>query len=168
MNILENKFRQHGFSLVEVMVAAVVFSLGLGGLAMMMLTSVHGTIEARNQTMAAMQASSLAELILLNPSATGHYINPPLADVVDCAAVEGCSGVEWAAGNLADWQDQLQRSLAGATGMVCRDATPGDGQAADPACDGSGRTAVKVFWAETHHRDENDGGLRRAVLPVPQ
>jgi type IV pilus assembly protein PilV len=132
----------------------------------MMLTSVHGSVEAQDQTIATMQAASLAELILMNPAATGHYINPPAETSEDCFAPEGCSSTAWAAGNLARWQSELQHSLAHATGMVCLDATPNDGNAAEPACDGVGPTVVKVFWLESRHLDDEDGGLRRAVLPV--
>jgi type IV pilus assembly protein PilV len=159
--------RQRGFSLVEVMVAAVVFSMGLGGLSLMLMTAVHGTIEARNQTEAAMHASSLAELILLNPASTGHYINPPPLTETACAEPPSCSGANWAARNLASWQEQLQQSLAGATGLVCLDSSPNDGNATAPACDGIGRAVVKVFWSEPQHRDAPDDGLRRVVLRLP-
>ena len=162
----EDFLKQRGFTLIEVLVAAAIFSLGLGGLSLMMLTSVHGTIEARNQTTAAMQAGSLAELILLNPASLGHYINPASEAGGDCLAAEGCSSAEWAAGNLARWQFELEQNLARASGMVCLASTPDDGHAAEPACDNSGSTVVKVFWLEPHHINDDDGGLRRAVLPV--
>jgi type IV pilus assembly protein PilV len=160
------KHIQHGFSLVEVMVSAVIFSLGLGGLSLMMLTSVHGTQKAQDQTVAAMQASSLAELILMNPAAIGHYINPVPASLEDCTAPTGCAGAAWAAGNLARWQFELEQNLPGAAALVCRDGTPDDGQAGEPACDGAGLAVVKVFWADTHHRDEARNGLQRVVVKV--
>lgn len=168
MNTPASSPRQHGFSLVEVLVAAVVFSLGLGGLSLMMLTSVHGSVEAQNQTTAAMQAAALAELILLNPAATGHYINPPAETSEDCSAPDPCSSAAWAAGNLARWQYELEQNLAHAAGIVCLDATPNDGHAAEPSCDGDGRAVVKVFWLEPRHLEDDDGGLRRAVLPVAE
>lgn len=168
MNTPASSPRQYGFSLVEVLVAAVVFALGLGGLSLMMLTSVHGSVEAQNQTTAAMQAAALAELILLNPAATGHYINPPAQTSENCFAPAACSSAAWAAGNLARWQYELEQSLAHASGMVCLDATPNDGHAAAPACDGDGRAVVKVFWVEPRHLDDDDGGLRRAVLAVAE
>lgn len=158
--------RHRGFSLVEVLVAATVFSLGLGGLSLMLLNSAQGSLSARNQTTAAMYAASLAELILLNPAARGHYINPPALSGADCFAPETCSGAAWAAGNLARWRYQLQRSLGAASGLVCLDATPEDGDSADPDCDGNGSAVVKIFWVEPRHFAADDGGARRAVLPV--
>jgi type IV pilus assembly protein PilV len=157
-----------GFSLIEVLVAAVIFSLGLGGLSLMLLNSAQGSLSARNQTTAAMHAASLAELILLNPASSGHYINPSTRPGGNCLAPEACSGAAWAAGNLARWQYQLQRSLADATGLVCLDATPEDGDAAEPDCDGNGLAVVKVFWVESRHFGDGDDGRRRAVLPIPE
>ena len=157
---------QRGFSLVEVMVSAVVFSLGLGGLSLMMLTSVHGTQKAQDQTVATLQASSLAELILMNPAATGHYINPVPASREDCTSPQGCSSAAWAAGNLARWQFELEQNLPGSAALVCRDGTPDDGQAGDPACDGAGSAVVKVFWADPHLTAETNDGAQRVVVQV--
>ena len=157
-----------GFSLVEVLVAAVIFSLGLGGLSLMMLTSVHGTLEARDETMAAVELSSLAELILLNPASMGHYTEPMADSGNPCANPGNCPGADWAAGNLAEWQWELEQNLARASGLVCRDSSPDDGAAASPACDGAGYAVVKVFWDDPHHYADADTGLRRAVLQLPQ
>jgi type IV pilus assembly protein PilV len=159
---------QCGFSLLEVLIAAVIFALGLGGLSLMLITSVHGTLEARNETMASAQMSSLAELILLNPGSTGHYIEPLPQTVGGCAAAETCPGAAWATGNFAQWQFELEQNLANAKGLVCRDSSPDDGGATDSACDGGGRAVVKVFWEDPHHVNEPDRGLRRAVLPLPE
>jgi len=166
MNITTINHRRYGFSLVEVLVAAAVFSLGLGGLSLMMLTSAHGSVEAQNKTAAAMQAASLAELILLNPAATDYYIHPDTKSGGDCFAAGACSASAWARNNLARWRHELQQNLANATGVVCFDATPQDGGAADPACDGEGGAVVKVFWVESRHLHDSGGGLRRVVLPV--
>jgi len=159
--------RDTGFSLVEVLVATVIFALGLGGLSLMLLTSTHGSVETQNQTMASMQAASLAELIMLNPAAEGHYISPAPVSGGNCLAPEACSDAAWAAANLMRWRYSLEQSLAGATGLVCRDATPEDGNAAHPACDGNDGPVVKIFWIEPEHVDEQDKGRRRTVLPVP-
>lgn len=161
-------FQQSGFSLIEVLVAAIIFSLGLGGLSLMLMTSVHGTLEARNQTMAVAQMSSLAELIRLNPATIGHNIEPLPEVDGQCAAPEICFDTAWAAGNFAQWQSELEQNLARAKGLVCRDASPNDGGVTDPACDGAGRAVVKVFWDDPHHADEPGSGLRRAVLPLPE
>jgi len=158
--------RETGFSLVEVLVAMAIFALGLGAISLMLLASAHGTVEAQNQTTAAMHAASLAQLILLNPAAKGHYLAPAPASGGNCLAPEVCSGTAWAAANFARWQHGLEQSLAHATGLVCLDATPEDGSASQPACDGVGPAVVKIFWPEPQNPGEHGSGQRRIVLPV--
>lgn len=159
-----------GFSLVEMLVATVIFSLGLGGLSLMMLTSVHGTLEARDETVAVAELSSLAELILMNPASVGHLVDASGS----CAAPDGCPEADWATGNLEQWQVELEQNLALATSLVCRDSSPEDGEAGNPACDGAGATVVKIFWTDPHHlaevESETDGrgSQRRAILELPE
>lgn len=136
-----------GFSLVEVLIASAIFSIGCAGLALMLMHAVHGSAEARNRSVATMEASSLAELILLNPTALGHYMDAAPASA-NCISGMPCDSADWAADNLERWQLELQQSLADATGLVCRDASPLDGTVDAPACDSSGSTVVKVFWSE--------------------
>jgi type IV pilus assembly protein PilV len=147
------RFFQSGFSLVELSVAMAVFSMGLGSLSMMLLVAIHGTAEARHQTVAAIQVSSLAEMIAMSSDAYGHYINPPE------------SGIH--AGNMALWQSQLGNELPGGGGLVCRDSTPDDGNADNPSCDGTGGVVIKVFWTEPRQREPEDDGLRRLVSRLP-
>jgi type IV pilus assembly protein PilV len=62
--------RQCGFSLVEVMVALVVTSIGLLGLAKMESLAVSSTAVAGSRSLAALQASSLAAAMHAN---TGYW-----------------------------------------------------------------------------------------------
>lgn len=158
--------RESGFSLIEVVIAAAIFSMGLGGLSLLLLTAVMGTAEASHQTIASTRASSLAEMIAMNSAASGHYINP-LPQAEPCRLGDECSGGQLASADLNYWQRNLARELPRGNGLVCRDSTPDDGHSADPACDGSGNLVVKVFWMETRHQDDEDGGLRRLVTRLP-
>ena len=157
---------ESGFSLIEVIVAAAIFSTGLGGLSLLLLTAVMGTAEAGHQTIASTRASSLAEMIAMNSAASGHYINPqPLAE--PCMVGDDCSSEPLASADINHWLGELARELPRGSGLVCRDSTPDDGHAAAPACDGKGNLIVKVFWMETRHQDDEDGGLRRLVSRLP-
>lgn len=157
---------QTGFSLVEVMVSLLIFTVGLAGLSLMLLTSVRGTRQAQNETIAATQASSLAELILMNPAALGHYINPEMEYAEHCIAPTQCDAAAWAAGNLAHWHMQLEQSLALSSGLVCRDSSPNDGSRDQPACDGVGPAVVKVFWSDHQGLKPSERHLQRAVSLV--
>jgi len=163
---LPNCRGQNGFSLVEVLVAAAVFSLGLAGLSLLLLNSVRGSAAATNRTTAAMHAASIAELILFSPAVKANFLNPPTQTGGNCLAPEVCSEAVWAASNLTRWRQRLEQSLPRGTGLVCLDSTPDDGDVADPACDGQGSAIVKVFWTERGPIAGGDSGRNRAVLPL--
>ncbi len=161
------KSGEAGFSLIEVIVAAAIFSTGLGGLSLLLLTAVMGTAEAGHQTIASTRASSLAEMIAMNSAASGHYINP-LPQAEPCMVGDSCSSEQMASADIGHWLGELARELPRGSGLVCRDSTPDDGHSADPACDGSGNLVVKVFWMEMRYQDDEDGGLRRLVTRLPR
>ncbi len=158
---------ESGFSLIEVLIAAAIFSTGLGGLSLLLLSAVMGTAEAGHQTFATNKASSLAEMISMNSVASSHYINP-LPGSGPCVIGEDCSGAQLAAADLDHWLGELAYQLPRGSGLVCRDSTPDDGHSANPACDGAGSLVIKVFWLETRFQDDEDGGLRRLVAHLPR
>ena len=98
--------RHSGFSLIEVTIAAAIFSMGLGGLSLLLLTAVMGTAEASHQTIAATRASSLAEMIAMNSAASGHYVNP-LPNAGPCLVGDACGNELLASVDLNHWQSRL-------------------------------------------------------------
>lgn len=161
------KSTESGFSLIEVTVAAAIFSMGLASLSLLLLTAVMGTAEAGHQTLASTKASSLAEMIALNADAVGHYVDPVPSYESGCMYGGPCTAEQLAAEEMGAWQRDLADELPRGNGLVCRDSTPEDGHAADAACDGAGGLVVKVFWLEPRHKDDEDGGLRRLVARLP-
>ena len=160
-------FAESGFSLIEVTVATAIFSMGLASLSLLLLTAVMGTAEAGHQTVASTKASSLAEMIALNSDAAVHYVNPVPSHDPGCIVGVTCTAEQLAADEMGVWRQALADELPRGNGLVCRDSTPEDGHAADAACDGAGGLVVKVFWLETRHQNDEDGGLRRLVARLP-
>ncbi|MFT6265316.1 MAG: type IV pilus assembly protein PilV [Oleiphilaceae bacterium] len=72
-NILANK--QHGFSMIELLVAMLIFSIGLLGLASLQVTGMRMTRDAELMGRASLYVSSMAEKIRASPSS--------LVDTVD-------------------------------------------------------------------------------------
>ena len=153
-----------GFSLVELSVATAIYSMGLGSLSLVMLLAVQGTSEARFETTAAVQLSSLAEMILMNSDATGHYALFSGSGVSACDLGHACSVEEMAAWQLETWRGRLASELPGGSGLVCRDRTPDDGDADDAGCDGEGNAVIKVFWRPAA---DTEGAPNRQVLRLP-
>jgi type IV pilus assembly protein PilV len=73
---LSIRVRSRGFSLVEVMVALVVVSIGLLGLAKMESVALSSTSVAGSRALAAIQAASMASAMHANPSYWGAGVAP--------------------------------------------------------------------------------------------
>jgi len=164
---LPPKQNQPGFSLIELSVATAIYSLGLGSLSLMLLLSVHGTSEARFETTASIQAASLAELILMNSDSAGHYVYPAESGAAACDSADFGSIEEMAAWQLQTWRERLAGELPGGQGLVCRDSTPDDGDAASSDCDDSGAHVIKVFWTLPGGNSDQGGRQGREVLRLP-
>ena len=161
------QIRQLGFSLIELTIASAIFSMGLAGVSLMLLTAIMGTAEAGHQTIAANSAGSLAEFIALNTDAAPHFINPGLPENSFCLSPAVCPATVMAASEVINWQRELAAELPNGSGLVCRDSTPDDGYGLNHACDGSGGLVVKVFWLEPYRADAGDDGRRRLVARIP-
>jgi type IV pilus assembly protein PilV len=100
-----------GFSLVEVMVALIVMSVGLLGIAKMQAVALSNTAVASTRSMAAIEASSLAASMHAN---RGYWSSPAVAVLTtlqgavappaapDCVAAS-CTPANLAAFDLQEW-----------------------------------------------------------------
>lgn len=155
-----------GFSLIEVLVASTVFSLGLAGLAALLLVNITGSAEARRESSAALAAASLAEQIRLNPVALNQYLNPPETISMVCMGGTTCSPGQQADYDFRLWQIELADAIKSARGLVCHDATPMDGVAGNGRCDGTGSLVIKIFWSGRGATAESKSQRKRFTLEI--
>ncbi len=167
-----------GFTLIEVLVAVLVLSIGLLGLAKLQTLGLHANHGADLRTRASLLAYDIADRMRSNRAAfvdaNGNYVDPPADDLTDniiCewngSAVTDCDPAEMARFDLKKWREALAAKpdgtgLPDGTGTVCLDATPDDGKddnnngRIDPeeyACDGAGSVyAVKIWWTELNEK----------------
>jgi type IV pilus assembly protein PilV len=160
------KSRSSGFSLIEVLVASIVFSLGLAGFASLLLSSIIDSAEARRAGIATMAAASLSEQIRLNPTALERYLNPPQYISRICAGNKICSTEHQADYDFRLWQIELADSIPNARGLVCHDGTPEDGAKGNSHCDGTGPLVIKIFWSGQRNNDRGVPVNRRVVLEI--
>jgi type IV pilus modification protein PilV len=118
------KYQQSGFSLLEVLIAAIVVSISLLGLIVLQGISKYSTVEARQRTMAMYIATDLQDRLRLNKTA---WLNQPLAannatystsvsgasrTIPDCAQTNGlmanCSQSDLINLDLYSFQEQLR------------------------------------------------------------
>lgn len=128
--------QQSGFSLLEVLVALLVISISLLGVAGMQAISISNTGESGFRSIAATQASSMSAEMATNweywqpkggpapPAVTVNGSTVTLAGtaqtVVTCtyANSTNCTPQQMAIYDLSQWGQQLQQILPGGTGAI--------------------------------------------------
>jgi type IV pilus assembly protein PilV len=149
---------QRGFTLIEVLVSALILSLGLVGVAGLQALSLKNNQSAYLRSQASALAYDLADRMRTNVNGAnaGFYAPAQAAAHSGCKTTSGCSPQQIAQNDLADWNAALAQNLPMGTGFVCIDSTPHDGAGVGaPACDGVGtRYSIKVWWD-----DDRDGAI---------
>ncbi len=150
--------RVAGFTLIEVMVAVVVLSISLLGVAGLQATSQKYSRSAYLNTQATVLAHDMLERMRANPQGLllqNVYDNPAIIEHTNCFTLSGCSVAEIAENDMYEWAGDASQTLPGGKVAVCIDSTPDDGEPDDIACDGTGNQfSIKIWWldinAETH------------------
>lgn len=153
-----NKRSQGGFTLIEVLVSALILAIGLVGVAGLQAMSLKNNQSAYMRSQATALAYDLADRMRSNVDAAnaGSYAPGAAAVRATCTTSTGCSAQQLAQNDVSEWQSALAGNLPLGTGFVCIDSTPNDGSGVgDAQCDGAGtQFSVKVWWD-----DNRDGAV---------
>jgi type IV pilus assembly protein PilV len=134
---------QSGFTMVEVLVALVVLAIGLLGIAALYLNSLQSGRTAIYRTEAVNLAADLADRIRMNRTAQAAYASvftATAAPVGACSTTGGCTDVELATTDLANWKAAIGQLLPGGQGQVA--------VTAPTAVDEPATYVVTVRWSE--------------------
>jgi type IV pilus assembly protein PilV len=117
------KRNQRGVSLVESMIALVVISIGLLGIAALQITSMKQNATALNHSQAVWMAYNMADRIRSNINQFVAYstVDTSSASPQDCMT-GACNTTQMVLSDAADWKTQVENLPAG-RGMVTGDAT---------------------------------------------
>lgn len=146
--------RQLGFNLIEVMVALVVLSLGVLGMAALQLTSIQQNQGAYMRSQATILAYDLADRMRLNHESRDTYLrNAAGVQEPDCNTNVGCDTGDMVEHDLFEWYQLLGQELPSGGGLICRSDLQGDqvNPAPVPDCeadDSDDPIVVYVWWAE--------------------
>lgn len=160
---------QSGFTLLEILVAIVVLSIGLLGLASLQAVGLRTNQSAYLRSQATLLAEDMVDRMRANNVAVrANDYNLPVANPsANCRSAAGCSPNEMAQNDYAEWTTALAGVFPNGEGVVCIDSTPNDGaNAGNPACDGIAVIAnnpvyaIKVWW-DDYDREQRDTGTRR-------
>src|SRR5699024_7557632 len=140
--------RSAGFTLIEVLVAMAILSIGLLGVVGLHVATVADTGSARLATLARIAADDMAERIRSNPgpAARVRYSTIRASDAGNsppavCRTVS-CSPVDMASLDAGEWQAVLAETLPGGQGDV-RCMASGQGECTT--------LVVTVIWQSPHH-----------------
>lgn len=141
-----------GIAMIEALVAILLLSLCALAYAALQLKGVSASSGALWRSKASVLAGEMADRLRANQAGVGLRAYDSLLAAgggTDCTGATACTPQQMAQWDHAQWSQTLGRELPQGVGVVCLDATPDDGEAGSPACDGSGSLfAVKVFWRE--------------------
>jgi len=101
---------QRGFSLVEVLIALVIMSVGMLGIASLYVTSMQAGRTSLFRHNAVTLAGDVADRIRANPTAAVAYAGAGANN--NCIAMGvNCSNVQMAAQDILSWQQQADDTL---------------------------------------------------------
>ncbi|MBN8486858.1 MAG: type IV pilus modification protein PilV [Burkholderiales bacterium] len=140
--------RQHGASLVEVLVSILVVSLGVVAMGGLLASATRLGKASEIRAVASLMASDIADRMKANAAAaragqydlTAAFVVPPdEPGAVACPDPDNCSAAELAAQDLAQWRLSLVHALPAGTGYVQYDAG---------AQDAGGAVDVWIAWLD--------------------
>lgn len=168
--------RVRGFTLLEVLVAVLVFSLGLLGMAGLMVVSVKTNQTAYLRTQAGFVAQSIADRIRLNRGAGPGYLGPQAYNGTYSTATKTSSDTCGSAAPCTQaqimtrdtrfiWSNQLDTMLPNATGTINCVGTLRD--VALLTSPFSGNCTITVTWDEAS-LDKGSRGAAGSNSPTQQ
>jgi len=145
---------QRGFSLIELLIALIVFSVGLLAVAGLQTVSKQSNFESLQRTAASQIAHGLLEDMRVNGDAMGIYVagddigngSRGAEPAPNCKGTSECNSGQKAAHDLWFWEQLLDGNLemsgnAGAGGLVIPTLCVGG-----PAGGGAGIYTVTIAW----------------------
>lgn len=128
--------RTGGFTLLEVLVALIVLSVGLLGLSGLQTTSLRSNHSAFLRSQATITTYDIVDRMRANRTgaAAGNYDIAYASSPTSVSCTSGCTPLQVAQMDVEDWRNQVLRLPAGESEIVV---------------DGNGVAEVKVRWADT-------------------
>ena len=138
--------REHGFTLIEVLITLVIMAVGMLGLAGMQITSLKNTESAYQRSQAAQMAYDMLDRMRANTQGvTENEYNAiddtPPGSYTDCEAAT-CTAAQMAEFDDATWHAALATLLPSGTGEV-------DGNGADSIF------TITITWDDTRDGNAN-------------
>lgn len=162
LSLWHTRYCSRGFTLLEVLVALIVMSVGLLSLAGMQVIGLRTNHSAYMRTQATIQSYDIIDRMRANIAGVkgGRYDKSTVADSAGvqhtaCKTTSGCSVQQMAEHDLFEWNQAIADVLPNGVGLVCVDNTPEDGTPGTPTCSGPAFAkpememyAIKIWWTD--------------------
>ncbi len=146
---------QHGFSLIEVLVTTIVFSIGVLGITSLNAVSKRSSYESVQRSSASQLSFALLEDMRANSGALAVYLAAgdlgggsqgaePVPTCVDPAVP--CTAAQFAAHNLWDWERMLDGNLELSGGVGVGGLVAATACITGPAGGVAGAYTVTIAW----------------------
>ncbi|MGD8784366.1 MAG: type IV pilus modification protein PilV [Thioalkalispiraceae bacterium] len=142
--------KQNGSSLIEILVAVFVVSIGLLGVARMEIFSTQSNFAAIQRTTAANFAHDFMEKMRANPAELGSYVGLTVGDGTfaipgtDCR-INNCTTADIAQWDIWAWEQQLIGAAEAAAGANTGGLDSPRGCITGPA-GGAGEYTISIVW----------------------
>lgn len=174
-------YRQKGLSLIEVLVALVIFAFGMLGAAGLQIATLKSNKFSVSSAVAISLAREYGELMQTFPNAvittsTGtstFFIDTDTLTIIAPSLCTGntatCTSAQLAQASLEDWASRVKTALPGGRAQVCRTSEPRNsaGDLQWGGCDNIGDlVVVKMGWLAKNDKGEKlfDGSDRPKIL----
>jgi len=167
--------KEQGFTLIEVLIALVIISIGALGYTRAQFSSLQTASDSALRITAALLVDDMVARIEANAGEalqglTSGYQTGPATFNSNCLSSTGsiCTGNQMALHDLADWNNLISAEFpatSGAVGIVCLDANPGN---TNNACNPPGSNpnplvfTVKILWSSWKNR--GTGTLDQSIV----
>lgn len=142
---------QRGFTLIEMMIALLIFSIGLMGMAGLMVLSVKTNQSAYLRTQASFLAQSMADRMRSNLGLINSYngtYDYSTAAADPCASGAACSPTQMVTRDRAVWSRQMVDTLPNPTAVIACNGTVQGGLPHRGASPYAGLCTLTITWDE--------------------
>ena len=122
MNIRLKRRNASGFTLVEVMVALAVISIGMLGIASLYTQALGAARTTQYRSQAINLLSDMSDRIRANRLGAAGYVGGPADNNCDLSGGAACTPLQMAAHDLFVWNAQVQALLPGGNWNIVRNA----------------------------------------------
>jgi len=139
----------HGAGLIEIMIAMLIFTIGVLSLATMQIASKRSIYEAEQRSMATALARDISERMRNNPGQLNAYVVNNIGDESSLLSApdpncmsSSCTPAQLATYDLADWESQL----VGASEL--QGSVNAGGLVSPRACitNAAGQISISIAW----------------------